>query len=138
MSDPVTEKPSEPVPYEVRERIRAFVKKHGGSFHGPNIEHLSMEEQAFYRMMVDYAASPSPPAGMSAPWQDISTAPKDGTRVLLFYPSVYEDDQQAVGWYERDLRDGPRWMDHADAKDYEQPTHWMPRPAPPALTEKQP
>jgi hypothetical protein len=34
--------------------IKALVQKHGGGFHGPRVEHLSMEEQAFYRMMREF------------------------------------------------------------------------------------
>jgi hypothetical protein len=31
--------------------IAALVRRHGGGFHGPNVEHISMEEQAFYRFI---------------------------------------------------------------------------------------
>ena len=31
--------------------IRALIAKHGGGFHGPHVEHLSMEERAFWRMI---------------------------------------------------------------------------------------
>lgn len=34
--------------------VRELVSKHGGGFHGPRVEHLSMEEQAFYRMMREF------------------------------------------------------------------------------------
>lgn len=34
--------------------IRSLVHKHGGMFHGPRVEHISMEEQAFYRMMREF------------------------------------------------------------------------------------
>ena len=34
-----------------RSVLRVLITQHGGKFHGPNVEHLSMEEQAFWRMM---------------------------------------------------------------------------------------
>lgn len=33
------------------EQIAAAVRKFGGTFHGPNIEHVSMEETPFYKMV---------------------------------------------------------------------------------------
>jgi hypothetical protein len=58
-------------------------------------------------------------------WQPIETAPKDGTRILLWVLSQY-DPREAVG----------RWDSHGYwAIDYNDvpcdPTHWMPLPAPP-------
>lgn len=64
-------------------------------------------------------------------WQPIETAPKDGTRLWLFYPDARADDQQVVGWFVDDLRNGPRWIDHADCREFDEPTHWMPLPDPP-------
>ena len=60
-------------------------------------------------------------------WQDISTAPKDGTRILIWcnwptLPSVYacsfECGQWQTGIWTAAKRPGP--------------THWQPLPAPPA------
>lgn len=56
-------------------------------------------------------------------WRDISTAPKDGTDVLIFqagYEGVY------LCWY--DDSDGV-WFDERD-NSYA-PTHWLPLPSPP-------
>jgi len=67
-------------------------------------------------------------------WQDIETAPKDGTYLLLFDGAVVsfggwvsaadqgaepgEEDLIAAGWWSIDLRDN-------------KPTHWQPLPTPP-------
>lgn len=60
-------------------------------------------------------------------WQDISTAPKDGTTVLLFAPGW---DSPNTGW--RFTEDA--WQDcpysHRGDGSYE-PTHWQPLPAAP-------
>ncbi len=41
-----------------RDRMRALIKKHGGGFHGPRVEHLSMEEQAFWRFLREVTGRP--------------------------------------------------------------------------------
>ena len=67
------------------------------------------------------------PQHVPAPqWQPIETAPKDGTRVLLFFPGfvipVWVGDWHE-GWRpEYGVRTPPIEDD---------PTHWMPLPAPP-------
>ncbi len=60
-------------------------------------------------------------------WQTIETAPKDGTRILV--------------WRPREDRDNPahhgidRWSDYSqswwNSRRDQQPTHWMPLPPPP-------
>lgn len=75
-------------------------------------------------------------------WKDISTAPKNGTRVLLWMEP--HDDIKArepeeacavIGSYvvwswqmkQQGMKDGWSWYGPARCK----PTHWMPLPAPP-------
>lgn len=60
-------------------------------------------------------------------WQDIESAPKDGTYVMLYRP----------------CRSHPvfgRWLDYRGSWWSEglpiEPTHWQPPPAPPALEAK--
>lgn len=73
-----------------------------------------------------------------AGWQDISTAPKDGTPFLGFYPEFvgrsYHDTsiQRTVwtGW------GGGCWESQFQKGSYE-PTHWMPLPAAPVLSNKE-
>lgn len=69
-------------------------------------------------------------------WQDIATAPKDGTRVLLFSP----DSKYGlfIGWWCENNIDpeGAWWPDDEDAPypiDAD-PTKWQPLPAPPVAT----
>jgi hypothetical protein len=64
-------------------------------------------------------------------WQPIESAPKDGTRLWLFFPTRDEDDQQQVGWW-HDTISGAYWVNHADS-DMPEPSHWRPLPAPPQL-----
>lgn len=62
-------------------------------------------------------------------WQDISTAPKDGTRVMLSY-----DDFVTTGRYWDAWNDGTAdWFDDSDDVlcGYLEPTHWMPLPPAP-------
>jgi hypothetical protein len=69
-------------------------------------------------------------------WQPIETAPKDGTRVLAFWPNIFGHGNatQTESWF------GPRAADWGEAcwqsafewdDGHNTPTHWMPLPAPP-------
>lgn len=79
----------------------------------------------------------------SAPeWQPIETAPKDGTRILLWcvhQNAQYAKDARAEGWEaavigEWTTHNGGGWVWHGLAGKH---THWMPLPAPPkAIDEK--
>ncbi len=61
-------------------------------------------------------------------WQDISTAPKDGTWVFLYHKHA-----RIGGWY----WDGGIWNNEylewgvGEAEPELSPTHWMPLPEPP-------
>ncbi len=63
-------------------------------------------------------------------WQDISTAPKDGTEVLVFVPRrlgpIYAGASNATGkqWWSRNLGDL-------------QPTPWMPLPKAPTPNDQE-
>lgn len=72
---------------------------------------------------------------MEGEWQDISTAPKDGTEVLL-WGACWRDGQhyapdRNVGWW----TDG--WHTRQIGEDIE-PTRWHPLPAPPAIRNQEP
>lgn len=64
-------------------------------------------------------------------WQPIETAPKDGTKILVWngYRRClsYCDE---FGWHRQNFIGEP-----LGAKDYEPETHWIPLPDPPANTE---
>lgn len=79
-------------------------------------------------------------------WQPIETAPRDGTWVLLTGGLIdygwYEDTQpQCVAGHFASLMPAPEgrwqfaWYDGGYLGEYEQPTHWMPLPAPPQAPE---
>ncbi len=53
-------------------------------------------------------------------WQPIKTAPKDGTRILVVGS---ESNQVRVDLWKQKLW----WL----SRQSDQPTHWMPLPAPP-------
>jgi len=65
-------------------------------------------------------------------WQDISTAPRDGSYIEIFRPSRLEDDQNHIVHWDQDC-DG--WAVH-DGKFWHpirgiEPTHWRHRSQPP-------
>lgn len=75
---------------------------------------------------------------MGSEWQPIDSAPKDGTRILVFEGAGspvcgkvyvgfwYEGDEQASLPYSDKC-----WSDTADPSYERSPTHWMPLPEPP-------
>lgn len=60
-------------------------------------------------------------------WQQIETAPRDGTEILIFtgfcFYVVTYDDRFSAPWR---IRDSEGLNDHV-------PTHWMPLPEPPEV-----
>lgn len=72
-------------------------------------------------------------------WQPIETAPKDGTKILLYVRirSVLEDDfsipEIVVGYFDPN-EFAREWyiVERTPENTYvDQPTHWMPLPEPP-------
>ena len=65
-------------------------------------------------------------------WQLIDTAPKDGTRIILYRPSQ-EDETPVIGRWERPASGQRRGQwDYPYENNYKpHPTHWMPLPEPP-------
>lgn len=69
-------------------------------------------------------------------WQPIETAPKDGTRLLLWWGSEVHIGRCVVAGMSRDGGDWWRSESHQVFKVAEgRPTHWMPLPAAPAAME---
>jgi hypothetical protein len=70
------------------------------------------------------------------PWQPMSTAPTDGTNILLFVPHYAMGRIPSVtlqGWNLAEDRRGWR-SQYAGGEIH--PTHWMPLPAPPPPSEE--
>jgi hypothetical protein len=68
-------------------------------------------------------------AAIGAQWQDIATAPKDGTEVMVVTPN-YENAIPAK-WFEK-WTDGGAWVTPGYSQAHSvQPTHWQPLPPPP-------
>jgi len=66
-----------------------------------------------------------------AEWQSIETAPKDGTHFLAWSEGYGPTEARFDGAY----NDGePAWVACHQDTDFH-PTHWMPLPDPPALTQ---
>ena len=72
-------------------------------------------------------------------WQPISTAPKDGTRLML-YGCEFRRHWYGTGYYFKGVPgDGEGWIAHSfltqphnDSSGTFQPSHWMPLPEPPS------
>ena len=67
-------------------------------------------------------------------WQPIETAPKDGSKILAHMRDnddlgplilIWHDERWIVSWDNTDITE--HWGDI--------PTHWMPLPSPPAISE---
>lgn len=67
-------------------------------------------------------------------WQDIETAPMDGTPFLAMWSMVDAGDQMIVTWGDSDWN---IWRTHCEccrSTAYGLPTKWRPLPAPPVVT----
>jgi hypothetical protein len=65
-------------------------------------------------------------------WQDISTAPKDGTRILVCMTfNLCDGELETIQWVDWRLPEfvWPIYRDRIDIPF--PPTHWMPLPPPP-------
>lgn len=58
-------------------------------------------------------------------WQDISTAPKDGTFILLYSPG---DGRADLGVWQDTVSWGECWTDDDMFCNLLNPTHWIPLP----------
>jgi len=99
---------------------------------------------------VDWALqsrSPALDAEVQAEWQPISTAPRDSTRVLIYFPPPSERRRVREAWWRMPYEDAPAdqcyWCydDNGcglDASIHKiGATHWRPLPPPPALDQGQ-
>ena len=69
---------------------------------------------------------------MMMEWQDISTAPKDGTRILLAKIVGHPSHPTALWWAAAghwSIR-FDNWNDGVEPAGLAGPTHWMPLPTP--------
>lgn len=66
-------------------------------------------------------------------WQPIETAPKDGTTILAFYPSLtgYTARQDVAPIHWSEWGNGVWENATSGGKPSSLPTHWMPLPEPP-------
>jgi len=58
-------------------------------------------------------------------WRDISTAPQDGTNILLYFPRLGSTMGVTFGWWNDDV---DAWQDWSTDFPFDGPTHWMPLP----------
>lgn len=81
----------------------------------------------------------APPVALPEGWRDISTAPKDGTAVLIWNPSSYQGKGGVfVSLYFKTRDYGMQWICHPGYVRAE-PTHWQPLPdAPRAMLSSSP
>lgn len=64
-------------------------------------------------------------------WQDISTAPKDGARVLIFFAGAVGLPSEAIQIAQWSVEPyGPCWLT-SEGEGWLSPTHWMPLPPAP-------
>ena len=76
---------------------------------------------------------------MNMEWQPIETAPKDGTKMLVYRPSANPGATVTISFYKEDgnaKKPRPYWAitmstwNVVEQRLWE-PTHWMPLPKPP-------
>jgi len=70
----------------------------------------------------------------AADWQDISTAPMDGRRVLICYESRNGHYFHAVAWWGVDEDDEASWMNNEEL--FDRVVQWLPLPPLPDHPER--
>lgn len=93
---------------------------------GPDFHWSTSSFGLWEQSIISALQSPTPE------WQPIETAPRDGTIILMFYPTRYlGPNKTIVGKWTK--YNGGSWQnDEFSMSDTpEQPTHWMPLPAAP-------
>jgi hypothetical protein len=117
------------------------------------LEKVQRDGDAHWPITIDEAITALRDALAQDPWQPITTAPKTGRKVILFYlnrnnlprtvMARWLTDEQAAetdgddvglvaGWYECI----DNWDDYTEVAIYEgEPTHWMPLPKAPQKEE---
>lgn len=70
-------------------------------------------------------------------WKQISTAPKDGTRILLCGSFRIEGhaDIRTIGYWEREANEMISWRAEAKPRMRFYPAYWMPLPSLPARND---
>lgn len=71
-------------------------------------------------------------------WRDISTAPRDGTLVLVYRPNAPREGRAPIitDYYKQSSVGGVEGWQKSNMQFYP-PTHWQPLPTPPSTTPKQ-
>jgi len=64
-------------------------------------------------------------------WQPIESAPKDGTKILCYHPSLFAYNETWEEWQMVLVWDGDKWTDLDEGYEANHPTHWQPLPKPP-------
>ena len=70
-------------------------------------------------------------------WRPIETAPKDGTRIMLYRPTGWKHAKIVFGYWNTNGRvhyfqHDMEFLEGKNVARREKPTHWMPLPQPPA------
>lgn len=97
----------------------------------PEVLDMPNDVAAQYDWIPLYAA-PQPNAALADGWADISTAPKDGTPVLLYTACGLVE----ACWSSGEWENQPIYCTYSGCGGpafTAQPTHWRPLPAPPTL-----
>ena len=99
-----------------------------------HIEHGDAEHRAWlYRELVSFFETERQIAEALGCWQDIRTAPKDGTTVDLWSPKYVRFT--GCVWTKLYKRNDYQWFQYGTDGYEIEPTHWMPLPAPPNAIE---
>lgn len=68
-------------------------------------------------------------------WQDISTAPKDGTKIMVWSDNHCWGSPDVAYWGRNHPLNPSSWVGgHCHVGHIDQPTHWMPLPPAPTDT----
>ena len=110
-------------------RIRGLIDHFGGSGSEEFEDYDQEDARNEFRDMLELIFAGQEIVGSMNEWQPIETAPKDGTRILAFFPIINSYKILTVEFIRH------RWYICPYDSEFKMmggdPTHWMPLPNPP-------
>jgi hypothetical protein len=118
---------------EIRLGVQAFILETASIERDARVSELTRDEieGLVHAVLATRALQPAAPEQIAEGegWQPISTAPRDGTRIIVTRTAPTGRNPAKIVWGAEGAPQGWRWRQQKVIRF--EPTHWRPLPAPP-------